>query len=180
MPQSLWSIYMQFFKMGVFTFGGGYAMLPILQHEVVEKKHWITQEELLNFYSIGQCTPGMIAVNASSFIGYKLRKLPGLISATLGVISPSIIIILLIAMLLRQYMDNQYVLWAFAGIRISVIALIINTVWDLAQKSLRNYRSIIIFSLAAILLWFCRLSAITIVLLTVIISFIPNFPWRKK
>ena len=180
MPQSLWSIYMQFFKMGVFTFGGGYAMLPILQNEVVEKKHWITQEELLNFYSIGQCTPGMIAVNASSFIGYKLRKLPGLISATLGVISPSIIIILLIAMLLRQYMDNQYVLWAFAGIRISVIALIINTVWDLAQKSLRNYRSIIIFSLAAILLWFCRLSAITIVLLTVIISFIPNFPWRKK
>ena len=180
MPQSLWSIYMQFFKMGVFTFGGGYAMLPILQNEVVEKKHWITQEELLNFYSIGQCTPGMIAVNASSFIGYKLRKLPGLISATLGVISPSIIIILLIAMLLRQYMDNQYVLWAFAGIRISVIALIINTVFDLAQKSLRNYRSIIIFSLAAILLWFCRLSAITIVLLTVIISFIPNFPWRKK
>ena len=180
MPQSLWSIYMQFFKMGVFTFGGGYAMLPILQNEVVEKKHWITQEELLNFYSIGQCTPGMIAVNASSFIGYKLRKLPGLISATLGVISPSIIIILLIAMLLRQYMDNQYVLWAFAGIRISVIALIINTVWDLAQKSLRNYRSIIIFSLAAILLWFCRLSAITIVLLAVIISFIPDFPRRKR
>ncbi len=180
MPQSLWSIYMQFFKMGVFTFGGGYAMLPILQNEVVEKKHWITQEELLNFYSIGQCTPGMIAVNASSFIGYKLRKLPGLISATLGVISPSIIIILLIAMLLRQYMDNQYVLWAFAGIRISVIALIINTVFDLAQKSLRNYRSIIIFSLAAILLWFCRLSAITIVLLAVIISFIPDFPRRKR
>ena len=180
MPQSLWSIYTQFFKMGVFTFGGGYAMLPILQHEVVEKKHWITQEELLNYYSIGQCTPGMIAVNASSFIGYKLRKLPGLISATLGVISPSVIIILLIAMLLRQYMDNQYVLWAFAGIRISVIALIINTVWDLAQKSLRNYRSIIIFSLAAILLWFCRLSAITIVLLTVIISFIPDFSRSKR
>ena len=90
-------------------------MLPILKNEAVEKRKWITEEELLNYYSIGQCTPGIIAVNAASFIGYQLRGFWGMIWATLGVISPPIIIILLVAMLLRQYMDNQYVQWAFDG-----------------------------------------------------------------
>ena len=109
----LWDLYSIFFKMGIFTFGGGYAMLPILKNEAVEKRKWISEEELLNYYSIGQCTPGIIAVNAASFIGYQLRGFWGMIWATLGVISPSVVIILLVAMLLRQYMDNQYVQWAF-------------------------------------------------------------------
>ena len=149
-------------------------MLPILQNEVVDKKHWISQEELLNFYSIGQCTPGMIAVNASSFIGFKLRQLPGLISATLGVISPSIIIILLIAMLLRKYMDNQYVLWAFSGVRLSVIALIINTVWDLMKRDFKNRRHIAVFGVTAILLYFFHLSAIFVVVLAALTSLISD------
>ena len=139
---SLWKLYALFFKMGLFTFGGGYAMLPILKDEAVEKQKWISEEELLNYYSIGQCTPGIIAVNAASFIGYKLRGVAGLISATLGVISPSLIIIVLIAALLSNFMDNQYVQWAFGGIRISVIALIINTVIDMWKKGVKDIPSL--------------------------------------
>ena len=177
---SLWKLYTLFFKMGLFTFGGGYAMLPILKKEAVEKQKWITEEELLNYYSIGQCTPGIIAVNAASFIGYKLRKIGGLISATLGVISPSLIIIILVAALLRQYMDNQYVQWAFGGIRLSVIALIIDTVWDMWQKGIKNVRGYIVFGVAALLLWCFNFSAILIVILAAGAAFIPNFRGAKK
>ncbi|MBQ7633007.1 MAG: chromate transporter [Alphaproteobacteria bacterium] len=172
---SLWKLYALFFKMGLFTFGGGYAMLPILQKEAVEKQKWVSEEELLNYYSIGQCTPGIIAVNAASFIGYKLRKISGLISATLGVISPSLIIIILVAALLRQYMDNQYVQWAFGGIRICVIALIIDTVWDMWKKGIKDVRGYIVFAAAALLMWLFNLSAILIVILAAGAALVPNF-----
>lgn len=177
---SLWELYRIFFKMGIFTFGGGYAMLPILKSEAVDKRHWVTEEELLNYYSIGQCTPGIIAVNAASFIGYKLRSVAGLISATFGVVSPSLIIILLIAMLLQQYMDNQYVQWAFDGIRISVIALIIDTVWSMWQKGVKNVRDYIVFGVSALLLLVFNLSAVTIVILAAVCAFIPNPKFKKK
>lgn len=170
---------MTFFKMGLFTFGGGYAMLPILQKEAVEKQKWVTEEELLNYYSIGQCTPGIIAVNAASFIGYKLRKISGLISATLGVISPSLIIIILVAALLRQYMDNQYVQWAFGGIRICVIALIIDTVWNMWKKGIKDVRGYLVFVVAALLMWLFNLSAILIVILAAGATFVPNFGRRS-
>lgn len=175
----LWDLFSIFFKMGIFTFGGGYAMLPILKSEAVEKRKWISEEELLNYYSIGQCTPGIIAVNAASFIGYQLRGFWGMIWATLGVISPSIVIILLVAMLLRQYMDNQYVQWAFDGIRVSVIALIIDTVIGMWKKGVCNFRDYLVFGLAAALLMFFNLSAVVIVVLAAVGAFIPNFT-RKK
>lgn len=177
---SLWKLYALFFKMGLFTFGGGYAMLPILKKEAVEKQKWVSEEELLNYYSIGQCTPGIIAVNAASFIGYKLRKIGGLISATLGVISPSLIIIVLVAALLRKYMDNQYVQQAFGGIRICVIALIIDTVWDMWQKGVKNVRGYLVFAAAAVLLWLFDLSAILIVILAGGAAFIPDLRRTKR
>lgn len=179
MPVNLGKIYALFCKMGLFTFGGGYAMLPLLKSDMVEKYGWISEEELLNYYSIGQCTPGIIAVNAASFIGYKKRGLPGLISATLGVITPSIIIILLVAMLLRQYMDNTYVQQAFAGIRVSVIALIINTVWDLWQNGMKNWHDYAVFIIAGALLLSANLSAVAVVILAAAGALIPA-PRRKK
>ena len=175
----LFKIFIAFFKMGIFTFGGGYAMLPILKSEAVEKHKWISEEDLLNYYSIGQCTPGIIAVNAASFIGYKLRRIPGLIAATLGVITPSVIIITLIAALLRQYMDNQYVQYAFGGVRVCVVALIINTVADMWRKGVKNVRDYIVFAVAAVLLFVFDLSAILIVLLASGASFIPNIGSKK-
>lgn len=177
---SLWKLYTLFFKMGLFTFGGGYAMLPILKKEAVEKQKWVSEEELLNYYSIGQCTPGIIAVNAASFIGYKLRKISGLICATFGVVSPSLIIIILVAALLRKYMDNQYLQWAFGGIRICVIALIIDTVWDMWKKGIKDWRGYIVFGVAALLLWFFDLSAIAVVLLAAGASFIPDLRSKKQ
>ena len=171
----LWKLYALFFKMGIFTFGGGYAMLPILKSEAVEKQKWLSEEELLNYYSIGQCTPGIIAVNAASFIGYKLHGLSGLITATMGVISPSIFIIIIVAALLSKYMDNQYVQWAFGGIRISVIALIISTVWDMWKKGIKNLRGYITFAIAVLLLWYLNLSAIVIIILAAAGGFIPDF-----
>lgn len=173
-------IFFTFFKMGLFTFGGGYAMLPLLQSEVVKKKHWATEEDLLNYYAIGQCTPGIIAVNAASFIGYKLRGLAGLICATLGLMSPSVSLILLVATILNQYMENVYVQQAFGGIRICVLALIVNTVWDMWQSSVKNVRGYIVFVGAAILLFVFNLSAISVVLLAAIAAFIPNYSRRKK
>ena len=131
---SLWQIYLTFFKMGAITFGGGYAMLPILQSEVVAKRKWATEDELLNYYSIGQCTPGIIAVNAVSFIGYKLRGGFGLISATIGLITPSVGLILLVALLLKQYINNPFLQQAFGGIRICVLALIL-TLFRIADVS---------------------------------------------
>ena len=176
----LWELFLTFAKIGLFTFGGGYAMLPILKSEAVEKQKWISEEELLNYYSIGQCTPGIIAVNAASFIGYKLRGISGLIAATFGVISPSLIIIVLVAALLSRYMDNQYLQWAFGGIRISVIALIISTVIDMWKNGVKNPRGYIVFLLAAILLWCFDLSAIIIVILAAGSGFIPDFRSKKS
>ncbi len=176
---SLFKIFIAFFKMGIFTFGGGYAMLPILKSEAVEKYKWVSEEDLLNYYSIGQCTPGIIAVNAASFIGYKLRRVPGLFAATLGVIAPSVIIIMFVAVLLRQYMDNQYVQYAFGGIRVCVVALIINTVADMWRKGVKNVRDYIVFVVVMALLFAFDLSAILIVLLASGASFIPNIGSKK-
>ena len=177
---SLIELFMIFCKMGMFTFGGGYAMLPILKSEVVEKRRLISEEELLNYYSIGQCTPGIIAVNASSFIGYKLRGIAGMLSATLAVITPSLVIIMLVAALLRQYMDNQYLQWAFGGIRVSVVALIIMTVVDLWRKGVKNKRDYLVFFIAAALLWFFNFSAIAIVILAAAGALVPNFKRGEK
>ena len=173
--RDLAKLFFIFAKIGLFTLGGGYAMLPILKSELVEKQRWISEEELLNYYSIGQCTPGIIAVNAASFIGYKKHGLSGLIAATLGVISPSIIIILLVAALLQQYMDNQYLQWAFGGVRVSVIALIINVVLDLWLKGVKTVHDYAVFIIALGLLLWGNVSAVVLVILAALSGFIPSF-----
>ena len=120
--------------MGACTFGGGYAMLPILQREVVENHGWATEDELMDYYAIGQCTPGVIAVNTATFIGYKTQGLPGAILATVGVIAPSLIIIIAIAAFIQQFAHLAAVQHAFAGIRIAVCALVLQSVWKMAKK----------------------------------------------
>ena len=120
--------------MGACTFGGGYAMLPILQREVVENRHWATEDELMDYYAIGQCTPGVIAVNTSTFIGYKTHGLPGAIFATAGMIFPSLVIIIIIAAFIQQFAHLAIVQNAFSGIRIAVCALVVQSVWKMARK----------------------------------------------
>ena len=133
--KELFQLFFSFARIGGFTFGGGYAMLPMLQKEIVEKYGWVTEDELMDYYAIGQCTPGIIAVNTATFVGYKLKKVPGAIAATLGVIAPSIVIITLIAAFLQNFAELAVVKHAFNGIRAAVCVLIFNAVAKLAKKS---------------------------------------------
>ena len=128
------NLFMTFFKTGLFTFGGGYAMLPILKDEVVTKHKWATEDELLNYFSIGQCTPGIIAVNVATFCGYKLKKITGAIVATLALVLPSLIIITLVASVLSHFLQDEAVLHTMRGIRIGVAAVLIKIVYDLGKR----------------------------------------------
>lgn len=132
---SLWTLFWVFAKIGGLTFGGGMAMLPLLESEVVNKHHWVTGEELLDLYAIGQCTPGAIAVNTATFIGYRQRRNIGGIVSSLGMIFPSLVLILLLASALKTFAGNVYLQKAFAGIRIVVCALILKACISLFRKS---------------------------------------------
>ena len=145
--KALWSLFLTFAKVGVMTFGGGYAMLPILQREVVENKGWATDEELTDYFAIGQCTPGVIAVNTATFIGQKRAGIAGGIVATLGVVFPSLVIISILAGLITNFSDLTWVQNAFAGIQVCVCVLIFNAVSKLLKKSVVDKRTAVIFVL---------------------------------
>lgn len=138
-------LFLTFAKVGVMTFGGGYAMLPILQREVVEKRHWATEEELTDYFAIGQCTPGIIAVNTATFVGRKHGGVVGGIVATLGVVFPSLVIIMLIAAFLTNFADIPAVKNALAGVNACVVALIASSVIKLGRTTLKNRPSVVIF-----------------------------------
>lgn len=134
----LWKLFWAFFRVGIMTFGGGYAMLPMLQREIVEKNGWVTEEDMLNYFAVGQCAPGIIAVNAATLVGHKHRGVPGGIVASLGVVSPSILIIALIAGLLQNYAHIPAVQHAFGGMRAAVAALIAAAVIKLFKGSVTD------------------------------------------
>lgn len=138
-------LFLTFAKVGACTFGGGYAMLPILQREVVEKKGWATDEELTDYFAVGQCTPGIIAVNTATFIGTKHRGIPGGVLSTLGLVFPSLVIITAIAAFLSNFAQFPMVQHALAGINAAVVALIASSVLKLGKSTLKNGASITIF-----------------------------------
>ena len=143
----LLDLFLTFAKVGVMTFGGGYAMLPILQREVVEKKGWATEDQLADYYAVGQCTPGVIAVNTATFVGSSQAGIPGGIVATLGVVFPSIVIILVIAAFLSNFMHLEFVAHAFNGVRAGVVALILASVIKLFKGAVKDWPTRIIFAL---------------------------------
>lgn len=145
--KKLWELFWTFAKMGVMTFGGGMAMLPILQREVVDNKHWATEEELMDYYAIGQCTPGVIAVNTATFIGQKYQGWSGGIVATLGLVFPSLVIISILAGLITNFSHLVWVKNAFAGIQVCVCVLIFNATVKLLKKSVVDKRTAVIFLL---------------------------------
>ena len=144
-------LFLTFARVGVCTFGGGYAMLPILQRESVEKKEWATEAELTDYFAIGQCTPGVIAVNTATFVGQKQKSIPGGIVATLGLVFPSIVIILVIAAFLQSFADLPVVIHAFAGVRACVCALILSSVLKLRKSSLVDGPTAVIFAVVLVL-----------------------------
>ena len=143
--KQLLTLFLTFAKVGVMTFGGGYAMLPILQREIVENKGWATDEELTDYFAIGQCTPGVIAVNTATFIGRKQKGILGGIAATLGVVFPSLIIISILAGLIANFSHLTWVQHAFAGIRVCVCVLIFNAVVKLWKSAVKDAWGWVIF-----------------------------------
>ncbi|MBQ3118334.1 MAG: chromate transporter [Clostridia bacterium] len=168
--KELAELFKSFFMIGAFTFGGGYAMLPMLEKEVVTKHKWATMEEISNYFAIGQCTPGIIAVNTATFVGYKQKKNIGGIIATLGVVTPSVIIILVLAGILDIIFEYQIVKSAFAGISVAVCALLVQALWKLAKSGVKDVYTAIVALMSAIVSVFLKLSPILIVVVTAIVT----------
>ena len=176
----LLDLFLTFAKVGVMTFGGGYAMLPILQREMVENKRWAAEEELVDYFAIGQCTPGVIAVNTATFVGQKLKGIVGGIVATLGVVFPSLVIISLLAGVISAFSHLQWVQHAFGGIRICVCILICNAVVKLYKKAVVDKITLVVFLLVALGAYFLSVSPVLFVVLSAVIGIaVKNWGVRK-
>jgi len=162
----LWELFITFARIGAFTFGGGYAMLPMFQKELVEKKHWETEEALMDYYAIAQCTPGVIAVNTATLVGYRVKGTLGGIFATLGVVFPSFVIITIIAAILTNFADLPVVQNAFIGIRACVCALILDAVIKLGKKAIKDLPTVLIAASVFVIMCFFNVSPILLVLLS--------------
>ena len=180
-PKELAELFFAFAKVGAMTFGGGYAMLPILQREIVETRGWATEEELTDYFAIGQCTPGIIAVNTATFVGQKRGGAAGGIAATLGVVFPSLVIITVIAALLRNFADLPAVQHAFAGVRVCVCVLILNAVVKLLKKAVIDLPTFLIFLAVLAAALFTALSPVIFVLAAALAGILAkNLEARKK
>lgn len=162
--KALVDLFLTFSRVGVTTFGGGYAMLPVLQREVVEKKAWATEDELMDYYAIGQCTPGIIAVNTATFVGSKLYGTAGGIVATLGVVFPSVVIITLIAAFLSNFAELAVIRYAFGGIRACVVVLVADAIVKLFRKAVINRKCLLIYLVVLGLSLFTTVSPVILVL----------------
>ena len=160
----LWQLFLSFAKVGVLTFGGRYAMIPILEREIVDHKGWASSEELMDYYAVGQCTPGVIAVNTATFIGRKVAGVPGGIAATVGVVFPSLVIITVIAGILSNFADIPAVQSAFAGIRVCVCVLIFNAVVKLWKAAVPDKGALVLALLVFGLSLFLKLSPVVFVI----------------
>lgn len=165
-------LFLVFAKIGAVTFGGGYAMLPIMQRELVEKYKWATDDELMDYFAIAQCTPGVIAVNTATFIGYKKRGILGGIIASLGVVTPSIIIITLIAAFLKNFAEYPLVVYALNGIRVCVCVLIFNAILKVSKSALVDKWAWVIFGIVFILFFFFNISAALLVVMAGVMGYI--------
>ena len=147
----LWQVFSSFFRIGAFTFGGGYAMIPLIQNEAVEKRHWVTDDDILEVVAIAESTPGPIAINSATFVGYKAAGILGSVCATLGVVLPSFVIILALSFLLRQFQALTAVQYAFRGIRAGVLALLLKSLWTMYKKSPKGWAGYLLMGAAFVL-----------------------------
>lgn len=170
----LLELFLSFARIGVLTFGGGYAMIPMMEKELVEKKHWVSNSELLDYYAVSQCTPGIIAVNTATFVGYKISGFAGALFATLGVIFPSVIIIVIIASLITNFASIPAVKSAFAGIRVCVCVLIFNSVLKLWKNAVQDHWALVLFLLVFGLSVFFDISPVIFVVICALSGIILN------
>ena len=158
------TLFLTFFKIGAFTFGGGYAMLPLIQREIVEKRKWITNDDILEVVAIAESTPGPIAVNSATFVGYRTGGFSGALLATLGVVLPSFAVILAISFVLRECESLKAVQYAFSGIRAGVLALVLKALWSMYKQSPKNAVSYALMAIAFVLVAFLGADVLPVII----------------
>ena len=176
--KKLWQLFLVFFKIGAFTFGGGYAMIPIIQREVVENKKWVTDDDILNVIAIAESTPGPIAINSATFIGYKVAGVIGAACATLGVVIPSFVIISVIAYFLNKFSEIKAVQYAFYGIRAGGLALVIKaliTMYKKMPKTAIAYGVALFAFIASVIFDIINVSIIYVILACAVIGLVSSF-----
>ena len=160
----LWSLFITFFRIGAFTFGGGYAMIPLIQKEAVEKNGWVTDDDILEIIAIAESTPGPIAINSATFVGYRTCGVLGAACATIGVVLPSFVIILAISYVLRAFQELKAVQYAFNGIRAGVLALLFKALWGMYKKSPKGWASYVVMAAAFLLTALCKVNVLFVIL----------------
>jgi len=164
LPKLLLEIFTTFYKIGCFTFGGGYAMMPLIEREIVTKKGWVKEEEIIDVFAVAQSAPGAIAINSSTIVGYKIAGIKGALAATLGVVLPSFIIITVIAAFFVKFQDNPIVKAAFRGIAPSVVALILVASVKVGKAVIKDKLEVVILALSIIMVVICKISAILVII----------------
>lgn len=162
--KTLWSLFCTFFKIGAFTFGGGYAMIPLIQKEAVEKKGWVTDDDILEIIAIAESTPGPIAINSATFVGYRTCGFLGAMCATLGVVLPSFGIILAISYVLKEFQELKAVQYAFNGIRAGVLALLFKALWSMYRKSPKGWAAYVVMAAALALTAFLDVNVFLVII----------------
>ncbi len=187
-----WQLFYTYLKIGTFTLGGGYAMLPLIQREVVDRKGWIDEEEFLNMIALAQAAPGLIAVNSAIFIGWRIGGWKGVCGAVLGAVLPSFVIILAIAMVFREWKELPAVEAAFKGIRPAVVALIAAPLFKMAKSAMKSKKSnvesqklkdalpLLVSLTAALLIWLGHVNPVWVILATIIITLIACFIYSSS
>lgn len=176
-----WQLFITFFKIGAFTFGGGYAMISLIQKETVENKNWVTDDDILDIIAIAESTPGPIAINSSTFVGYRVGGFWGAFFATLGMVTPSFVIILLISFVLREFYEIAAVRYAFNGIRAGVLALIIKALFNMYKKAPKGLVAYIVMALAFIITAFFEINVLYVIILCAAIGLVTSmFAARKN
>ena len=176
----LWSLFCTFFKIGAFTFGGGYAMIPLIQKEAVENKKWITDDDILEIIAIAESTPGPIAINSATFVGYRTAGFWGAFCATTGVVLPSFVIILAISFVLREFQALKAVQYAFNGIRAGVLALLFKALWSMYQKAPKNWVSFVVMAASFVLTAFLEVDVLFVIVGCAVFGLVTSLLMKKE
>ncbi len=176
----IFTLFLTFFKIGAFTFGGGYAMIPLIQREIVEKHGWMTDEDILDIFAIAESTPGPIAINSATFVGWRVAGFFGAALATFGVVLPSFVIILLISFLLTNFADIAAVQYAFQGIRAGVLALLVKALWTMYKKNPKSLIGYIIMAAAFMLVAFFNVPVLAVIIGCAVVGLVSALLTARK
>ncbi len=179
-PAMCLRLFMTFLKIGAFTFGGGYAMIPLIREEVVDKNHWLSNEDIVDIIAVAESTPGPLAINCATFVGFQSAGKAGAACATLGVMIPSFVIIFLISHFLRQFEEIKWIKYAFWGIRIGVVTLILSALCSMAKECKKSLLSYFLVALAFVLVTFTEINVIFVLILCAVIGIVTSIlPFEK-